>query len=153
MHEKQKHAVKFPEKSLFNTLSPSKVDQRKIALERYLQQLILTPLDRISDICQFLSTDVIQQQQGDTVRAIWLLKPAYKCSLLIFATHSITIFQLGYKEGYLTKRGKNFGGWKRRYFVIQNHYLNYFDTVSPNICFETCKLQKRFGLLKAYFSC
>lgn len=92
MHEKQKHAVKFPEKSLFNTLSPSKVDQRKIALERYLQQLILTPLDRISDICQFLSTDVIQQQQGDTVRAIWLLMPAYKRSLLIFATHSITVF-------------------------------------------------------------
>ncbi|CAO3682229.1 unnamed protein product [Umbelopsis ramanniana] len=105
LNEKQRPTVKFPEKSLFNTLSPTKVDQRKIALERYLQQLILNPLEHISDICEFLSTDVVQPEASDS---------------------------LGYKEGYLTKRGKNFGGWKRRYFVIQNHRLFYYDNKNGN---------------------
>lgn len=36
----------------------------------------------------------------------------------------------GWKEGYLTKRGKNFGGWKTRFFVLRGPILEYFDTVS-----------------------
>lgn len=36
----------------------------------------------------------------------------------------------GYKEGYLTKRGKNFGGWKTRYFVLQGPSLEYYESVS-----------------------
>lgn len=40
------------------------------------------------------------------------------------------VSQPGYKEGYLTKRGKNFGGWKTRYFVLQGPVLEYFDSVS-----------------------
>ena len=39
------------------------------------------------------------------------------------------IMQVGHKEGYLTKRGKNFGGWKRRYFVLQGPVLEYYDNV------------------------
>lgn len=35
----------------------------------------------------------------------------------------------GYKEGYLTKRGKNFGGWKRRYFALQGPLLEYYESV------------------------
>ena len=35
----------------------------------------------------------------------------------------------GYKEGYLTKRGKNFGGWKTRYFVLQGPVLEYYESV------------------------
>ena len=31
------------------------------------------------------------------------------------------------KEGYLTKRGKNFGGWKSRYFVLHGPELKYFE--------------------------
>ena len=37
----------------------------------------------------------------------------------------------GYKEGYLTKRGKNFGGWKTRYFVLQGPVLEYYESVCP----------------------
>jgi RalA-binding protein 1 len=33
------------------------------------------------------------------------------------------------KEGYLTKRGKQFGGWQTRYFVLDGPQLKYFDTV------------------------
>ena len=38
--------------------------------------------------------------------------------------------QAGHKEGYLTKRGKNFGGWKTRYFVLQGPVLEYYESVS-----------------------
>lgn len=33
-------------------------------------------------------------------------------------------------EGYLAKRGKSFGKWKMRYFVIQPSFLEYYDSVS-----------------------
>ncbi|KAI9230342.1 MAG: hypothetical protein DHS80DRAFT_28955 [Piptocephalis tieghemiana] len=33
-----------------------------------------------------------------------------------------------YREGYLTKRGKNFGGWKTRYFILRSSTLEYYDT-------------------------
>jgi hypothetical protein len=64
LNEKVKHTVKFPEKSLFSTVTPYKVDQRTVALEKYLQQLISTTLDRVSDISEFLSTDVIQEENN-----------------------------------------------------------------------------------------
>ena len=40
------------------------------------------------------------------------------------------VARAGYKEGYLTKRGKNFGGWKTRYFVLQGPSLEYYESVS-----------------------
>lgn len=40
----------------------------------------------------------------------------------------------GHKEGYLTKRGKNFGGWKTRYFVLSGPILEYYDTVCSGLC-------------------
>ena len=49
------------------------------------------------------------------------------------------VSQAGYKEGYLTKRGKNFGGWKSRYFVLQGPSLEYYENVSsiPPVSFMT----------------
>jgi hypothetical protein len=41
--------------------------------------------------------------------------------------------QVGHKEGYLTKRGKNFGGWKTRFFVLQGPVLEYYDCVRVSI--------------------
>ncbi|KAF7725519.1 hypothetical protein EC973_009549 [Apophysomyces ossiformis] len=32
------------------------------------------------------------------------------------------------REGYLKKRGKNFGKWKTRYFVLRDAMLDYYDT-------------------------
>ena len=43
------------------------------------------------------------------------------------------VMQAGHKEGYLTKRGKNFGGWKTRFFVLQGPVLEYYDCVSQLI--------------------
>ena len=39
----------------------------------------------------------------------------------------------GYKEGYLTKRGKNFGGWKTRFFVLQGPHLEYYESVRDRV--------------------
>ncbi|KAH8547621.1 hypothetical protein BGW37DRAFT_510215 [Umbelopsis sp. PMI_123] len=94
---------KLPDKALFATHAPSKVDQRKRALEQYLKLVISLPLKDVTDLCEFLSTNVIEQEPE---------------------TASIP----GYKEGYLTKRGKNFGGWKTRYFVLNGPILRYYET-------------------------
>ncbi|KAI9307697.1 hypothetical protein BJ944DRAFT_157543 [Cunninghamella echinulata] len=92
--------TRLPEKQLFATRSPNKLDQRRIALEKYLQNAITLPMDDIGNLCEFLSTDVVEQ-------------PSYTNE--------------GKKEGYLIKRGKNFGGWKTRYFVIKKKRLDYYE--------------------------
>ncbi|CAG8556213.1 10285_t:CDS:2 [Cetraspora pellucida] len=94
---------KLPDKNLFHNNAPSKVDQRKVALEQYLQHIISLPLRDSNDLCKFLSTNVIEQDDKD-----------YQ--------------QTGYKEGYLTKKGKSFGGWKSRFFVLKSPILEYYES-------------------------
>ncbi|KAI8091463.1 uncharacterized protein B0P05DRAFT_527663 [Gilbertella persicaria] len=92
---------KLPDKALFSNNAPTKVDQRKAALEQYLQHVISLSLEDPSDLCEFLSTNVVDTK----------------------------VFQAaGQKEGYLTKRGKNFGGWKTRYFVLNESVLEYYES-------------------------
>ncbi|KAF9430232.1 hypothetical protein BGZ76_000910, partial [Entomortierella beljakovae] len=94
---------RLPDKSLFSTNAPSKVDARKAALEQYLQQLVSIRIKDTRDLCEFLNTNIIERDRKAGLDAGW-------------------------KEGYLTKRGKNFGGWKTRYFVLRGPTLEYFDT-------------------------
>ncbi|CAO3590490.1 unnamed protein product [Absidia cylindrospora] len=98
--------AKLPDKALFTTNAPSKVDRRKAALENYLQHIVSLPLDDISHLCEFLSTNVVD---ADVVYS-----------------------RTGRKEGYLTKRGKNFGGWKTRYFVLNGSSLEYYESKDGN---------------------
>ncbi|KAI8071457.1 hypothetical protein BC940DRAFT_294495 [Gongronella butleri] len=91
--------TRLPEKQLFATRSPNKLDQRKLALQQYLQHVITLPIDDVSLMCTFLSTDIAQP-----------------------------LAEEGCQEGYLTKRGKNFGGWKTRYFILKRNRLEYFET-------------------------
>ncbi|KAF9919149.1 hypothetical protein BX616_000837 [Lobosporangium transversale] len=95
---------KLPDKSLFSTHAPSKVDARKIALEQYLQQVTSLRIKDTRDLCEFLSTNVVEREKRQDTKGS------------------------GFKAGYLTKRGKNFGGWKTRYFVLRGPALEYFDT-------------------------
>lgn len=60
------------------------------------------------DLCEFLSTNVVERERRREGH------------------------DAGWKEGYLTKRGKNFGGWKTRYFVLRGPILEYFDMVRNN---------------------
>ncbi|KAI9313262.1 hypothetical protein BX666DRAFT_758859 [Dichotomocladium elegans] len=94
--------TKLPDKALFATHAPSKSDQRKAAIENYLQRVLAIPWSDISALNDFLRTNKISRKQ---------------------ATQTTP----GYKEGYLTKRAKTFGGWKTRYFILENSSLRFYD--------------------------
>ena len=91
----------LPDGKAWKDFAPGKIDQRKKALEAYLQSLLLAPLVDKNDFCDFLNSDRVRAKEG-TAR----------------------------KEGYLTKKGKNFGGWKTRYFVLDGPNMEYYETVS-----------------------
>lgn len=91
----------LPDGKAWKDFAPSKIDQRKVALEAYLHSLLVAPINDKTDLCDFLSTDQVSVK-----------------------TSSLR------KEGYLTKKGKNFGGWKTRYFVVDGAVMDYFESVS-----------------------
>ncbi|KAG0173316.1 hypothetical protein DFQ29_007995 [Apophysomyces sp. BC1021] len=94
---------KLPDKALFTTHAPYKVDQRKMDVEKYLQHAIQLPVADNTDIRNFLNSDRVDLE-------------ARRARLP------------GHKDGYLTKRGKNFGGWKARYFVLDGPVLKYYES-------------------------
>lgn len=91
----------LPDGKAWKDFAPSKIDQRKSALEVYLQSLQVAPLSDKTDLCNFLSTDPVQVKAAGAR-----------------------------KEGYLTKKGKNWGGWKTRYFALDGPVMEYYETVS-----------------------
>ncbi|KAG9312952.1 hypothetical protein JVU11DRAFT_6387 [Chiua virens] len=98
-----KKIASLPEGKLWRDHAPAKSDQRKAALEVYLQSLINLPVKNKDEVIAFLTSDIVRDAK----------KP---------------VMQAGHKEGYLTKRGKNFGGWKTRYFVLQGPVLEYYES-------------------------
>lgn len=92
----------LPEGKLWKDHAPAKVDQRKAVLENYLQTLIHLPVKNNDEVIAFFTSDIVREQKQP-------------------------VMQAGHKEGYLTKRGKNFGGWKTRFFVLQGPVLEYYD--------------------------
>ncbi|WVW78221.1 hypothetical protein I302_100172 [Kwoniella bestiolae CBS 10118] len=89
----------LPEGRAWKDFAPSKIDQRKAALEAYLQSLLVAPISDKSDLCNFLNSDHVKAK-AEGAR----------------------------KEGYLTKKGKNFGGWKTRYFVLDGPVMEYYES-------------------------
>lgn len=83
-------------------------------------------------IAQFLSSDIVQKHDSLPFdqRSNTSTPTSAKSS-----THTATSFintkddDAPIKEGYLTKRGKNFGGWQTRYFVLDGPQLRYYDAV------------------------
>ncbi|KAJ5309118.1 hypothetical protein N7508_004497 [Penicillium antarcticum] len=115
-------ASKLPDRSIFNGHSPAKVDSRRAALNAYFDSLLDTPMDENAAlaVCQFLTNDAIEPRDDET-------------SLLKGPGSAKSDMPRGpdgnpQKEGYLTKRGKNFGGWKARYFVLDGPELRYFES-------------------------
>jgi RalA-binding protein 1 len=124
-----KKIANLPEGKLWKDHAPAKVDQRKVrvtfptlltspivrtllfyfrpsqaVLENYLQTLINLPVKNNDEVIAFFTSDIMREAKQP-------------------------VMQAGHKEGYLTKRGKNFGGWKTRYFVLQGPVLEYYDCV------------------------
>jgi RalA-binding protein 1 len=112
--------AKTPEKSLFNGHAPAKVDARRVALDRYLDEILNTPMDTASalEICRYLSTNTMEPHaedlnpRGDSVESPVKTGPGGR----------------PLKNGYLTKRGKNFGGWKARFFVLDGPVFKYYES-------------------------
>ncbi|KAJ5992901.1 hypothetical protein N7451_008625 [Penicillium sp. IBT 35674x] len=113
---------RLPDRSIFSGHSPAKVDARRAALNAYFDSLLDTPMDEKAAlvICHFLTNDAIEPRDDET-------------SLLKGNGSTQPDVPRGSdgkprKEGYLTKRGKNFGGWKARYFVLHGPELKYFES-------------------------
>lgn len=74
-------------------------------LERYLQTLVSIPLRDQTTICNFFNSDVAPDSPP----------PAPTSGM----------------SGWLTKRGRSFGGWQTRFYVLSNGTLSYYGTVRP----------------------
>jgi RalA-binding protein 1 len=114
--------AKTPERSLFNGHAPAKVDARRAALDKYLEEVLNTQMDMNSalEICRYLSTNTMEPHAGDVT-------PGSS------DTVSESPVKTGpggrpLKNGYLTKRGKNFGGWKARFFVLDGPVFKYYES-------------------------
>lgn len=109
---------RLPDRSLFAGHAPSKVDARRQALDSFFEKM----LDAIQDeraahiVCKFLSNEAFEAEGTEYFPAVRERRPD-------------TPVGKGRtrREGYLTKRGKNFGGWKARYFVLDGPNLKYFE--------------------------
>ena len=125
--------VKLPDRSLFTGHAPAKIDARRVALETYFETLLDTPMDEKAalKICHYLSTHASEPSSEETNNSA--------------TQHSGSPVTQGsdgrlVKEGYLTKRGKNFGGWKARFFVLNEPVLRYYETPGGSLL-GTIKLQ------------
>ena len=134
MKNVSKFSTKLPERKLFSGHSPAIIDARRNALNHYFGELLEAVMDKrsASVVCQFLSTDVIEARDDETS----LLTPSQRSKPVL----ALEPDGRPVKEGYLTKRGKNFGGWKVRYFVLQGTELKYFESPGGNHL-GTIKLQ------------
>lgn len=109
---------RLPDRSLFAGHAPAKIDARRQALDSFFERMS----DAIQDeraahiVCKFLSAEAFESESSEYFPAIRENRPD-------------TPVGKGRtrREGYLTKRGKNFGGWKARYFVLDGPNLKYFE--------------------------
>ncbi|KAL2166282.1 hypothetical protein VTG60DRAFT_2987 [Thermothelomyces hinnuleus] len=113
--------AKTPDRSLFSGHAPAKLDARRVALNQYLDELLNTPLDHATalELCKYLSTNTLPPNADETGSST--------------GDHNGESLRVGpggrpFRNGYLTKRGKNFGGWKARYFVLDGPQLKYYET-------------------------
>ncbi|EXJ96421.1 hypothetical protein A1O1_01547 [Capronia coronata CBS 617.96] len=112
---------KMPDRKLFSGHSPAVLDARKTSIETYFEDLLDTPLDEhaAAMICRFMSTDVMESRPH--LRGQKDVTDGDKAARGMQGSGVPT------KSGYLTKKGKNFGGWKSRYFVLDSPELRYFE--------------------------
>ena len=117
-----KFSGKLPDRSLFSGHAPAKIDARRKALEQYFETILDTPMDEKAAllVCQYLSTQVIRAEEVDGSGGSGRSEA--------FSPAKIGPDGRIIREGFLTKRGKNFGGWKARFFVLDDPTLRYYDS-------------------------
>lgn len=112
--------AKLPDRSFFGGQAPAKIDARKMALEKYFESILDTPMNEKAALvlCQYLSTQVIDPNKEESHGTA----SASGSPVTLHSEGRLT------KEGYLTKRGKNFGGWKARFFVLDDPTMRYYES-------------------------
>ncbi|KAM5356045.1 hypothetical protein ACJ41O_002691 [Fusarium nematophilum] len=128
------YTAKTPERSLFSGHAPAKLDARRIILEQFMDELLNTPFDTNTavEVCRYLSTNVLPPNSDDA-------------GSIGDSGSEVSGTRTGpdgrpRRSGYLTKRGKNFGGWKARFFVLDGPQLKYYE-VPGGAHLGTIKLQ------------
>ncbi|KAG5929471.1 hypothetical protein E4U53_002437, partial [Claviceps sorghi] len=114
--------AKTPERSLFNGHAPAKLDARRVALEQYMDELLDTPFDVATavELCKYLSSNTLPPNTDEAGSSLgW----THEGSAAKAGADSRSV-----RSGYLTKKGKNFGGWKARFFVLDGPRLKYYET-------------------------
>ncbi|XP_044724822.1 rhoGAP domain-containing protein [Hirsutella rhossiliensis] len=113
--------AKTPERSLFSGHAPAKLDARRVALEQYMTELLDTPLDAPTavELCKYLSSNTLPPNADETGTA---MRTPEKSG------NTISPDGRPIRSGYLTKKGKNFGGWKARFFTVDGPQLKYYET-------------------------
>jgi len=97
----------LPAKRPFGNLHPGFVEERRVGLEKYLQQCMRVPeLASSSVFCHFV--------EADAAGAEFDLQHSLK--------------RVCQRQGYLLKRGRKVCSWKRRYFCICGGVLYYYYT-------------------------
>ncbi|KAK0728964.1 hypothetical protein B0T21DRAFT_204078 [Apiosordaria backusii] len=126
--------AKTPDRSLFSGHAPAKLDARRIALNQYLEELLNTPLDTTTaiELCKYISTSTLPPNADETGSSRSDSNPE---------SQRTGPGGRPFRTGYLTKRGKNFGGWKARYFILDGPLLKYYETPG-GAHLGTVKLQK-----------
>ncbi|KAF2832547.1 RhoGAP-domain-containing protein [Ophiobolus disseminans] len=123
--------AKLPDRTLFSGHAPARIDARRVALNQYFDTILETPMNEKAAlfVCQYISADVIGAQAGDRLNPEPTLAPV-----------EVAPKTRQRKEGYLTKRGKNFGGWKPRFFVLDGPEFRYYE-IEGGAHLGTIKLQ------------
>ncbi|MBE7180786.1 MAG: hypothetical protein INR71_06185, partial [Terriglobus roseus] len=123
--------AQLPDRALFDGHAPAKIDARRAALNAYFDVMLDTEMDERTavEVCNFFSSNVIEPENESAQTAARVGRrqqqdPQPKAGA---PAPQAAPKQKMRKEGYLTKRGKNFGGWKARYFVLDGSALTYFD--------------------------
>lgn len=117
----QAFTARTPDKALFSGHAPAKVDARRTALEQYMDELLNTPLDvpTAVELCRYLSTNTLPPNADEMGSSGGAQEGS---------SHMIGPDGRPIRSGYLTKRGKNFGGWKSRFFLLDGPLLKYYET-------------------------
>jgi RalA-binding protein 1 len=110
-----------PDRNLFTGHAPAKVDARRVALEQYMDEVLNTPFDIATalELCKYLSTNTLPPNADET---------GATGASGEGSAHMIGPDGRPIRSGYLTKRGKNFGGWKSRFFLLDGPLLKYYET-------------------------
>jgi hypothetical protein len=110
----------LPAKRAFGNLQPVFVEERRLALERYLQLCIGVPQIAASSIfCNFVEADT--RAQGDFAHVASATRLLERVSTL---------------QGRLLKYGRRLAAWKKRYFCLCDGALHYYYSVEMSNPFQ-----------------